>query len=134
LKRRRKNRCEFCCSRGRGPHFSSSSLERLCVTCHLYNGPIFNICYKSLTILHFGCVFCCLYPTWHDSARIDFSFQRLSDSLTAWCNAFEIWTDHNVHHQHGFMVCIVYMEGTSLHTLHWSFSGAASKGFFYSDL
>jgi hypothetical protein len=94
LKRRRKNGCEFRCSRGRVPHFSSSSLGRL--LCYLsflqWDLPIFNKCYKSLTILHFGCVFCCLYPTWHDSARIDFSFQRLSDSLTAWCNAFEIWT------------------------------------------
>jgi len=121
-----------------GPRATLQFFESWETVCYLsfvqWDLPIFNICYKSLTILHFGCVFCCLYPTWHDSARIDFSFQRLSDSLTAWCNAFEIWTDHNVHHQHGFMVCIVYMEGTSLHTLHWSFSGAASKGFFYSDL
>jgi len=121
-----------------GPRATLQFFESWETVCYLsfvqWDLPIFNICYKSLTILHFGCVFCCLYPTWHDSARIDFSFQRLSDSLTAWCNAFEIWTDHNVHHQHGFMVCIVYMEGASLHTLHWSFSGAASKGFFYSDL
>lgn len=65
LKRRRKNGCEFRCSRGRVPHFSSSSLGRL--LCYLsflqWDLPIFNICYKSLTILHFGCVFCCLYPT-----------------------------------------------------------------------
>lgn len=48
LKRRRKNGCEFCCSRGRVPHFSSSSVERLLCSLSFvqWDLPIFNICYK----------------------------------------------------------------------------------------